>query len=103
MTTQTLADAFAARGFTLQETGGGCTAYVRTDGDFEELVTLAGAPFAPESIDDEVDVSSFEGGDLLDVMGGHTVADCLRALAHPSDEYVTLALRLDNGFGVSDA
>lgn len=93
----------ARHGFYLQETGGGCTAYVRLDNprrpEVEEIVTVAHGPHAPEALTDAVVVSSgWEDNDDRAVTQGYTLADVLAALDNPSDEYALLDLRLHNGF-----
>lgn len=94
--------AFALKryGFELVQTGGGCSAFIRDDGQIEEVITVATGPKAPEHLTDDVVVSTREhdGDPDESPESGHTLADVLAALRNPSDEYALLSLRLYNGF-----
>jgi hypothetical protein len=90
----------AKHGFKLQETGGGCTAYVRNDGEVTEYLTVEDDPTAPTSLTDRIAVGTDNGdwnGDTSVALVGYTLAEALAALENPSDEYHLLELRLHNG------
>lgn len=88
-------------GFTLEHTGGGCTAWTRYDGEMVEMITLNDAPQAPWKLSDNVAIGTYaeDVEDLGDevTLRGYTLADVLAALENPSDEYFLLELRLHNG------
>lgn len=92
----TIAEQLASHGFHFEGTGGGCTAYVRRDGDLSEFVTLAGDATAPDALADEILVGNYEDGEQLDTVRGYTLNDALIALANPYAEYALLTLRLVN-------
>lgn len=101
---RTIIERMLAAGFALQETGGGCTAFVRSDGrEIEEVVTLEGEPTAPTQLSDKVAVGTYYDCDPQNptqgasgMLDGYTLADVLAALENPSEEYFLLELRLYN-------
>ena len=102
VTRQTIAHRLAAVGFTLQHTGGNCTAYVRSsdDGNTEEWITLDPDSIAPSRLRDRCSVSSLTDARTADAAWSDvpqvaTLAEILAILEAPS-EYETLELRLAN-------
>ena len=98
----TLSARFAARGFVLEHTDGGCSAFVRDAGgandDIKEYVTLADDNAAPTRSAQRCRASLVCDGEVA----WDTVLTCdaiLRCLEDPSDEYTLLNQRLDNGVG----
>lgn len=65
-TYQTMDAEMAARGFEIQETGGGCQAYVRVISDSEyEMVTDANDAALPEGFETPVAYGLYVDGDLV--------------------------------------
>ena len=79
-------------------TGGNCTAYVRSDGQIEEYVTIQGYATAPSRLRDVCLVSACEVS--RDPVDGDderaTCAEILAALENERSEYHLLTLRLYN-------
>ena len=94
---------FAARGFTLEQTGGGCTAYVRDVGgandNIKEYVTVELGNAAPTHNAQRCRVSLVCDGETAWDNAGLACETILRCLEDPSDEYTLLNQRLDNGVG----
>lgn len=60
ITPQTPAEALASRGFTLESTGGNCTAYIKEDDTVGEiLVTYEDDASAPDKMSDPVEVGFY--------------------------------------------
>jgi hypothetical protein len=91
---------FARHGFRLEPMGGNCTAYVRSDGQVEELIVLASDSVAPTRFDDICIVSTYEiDAEETRDETRTTVGRILAALRDRRDEYHLLNLRLANGYG----
>lgn len=95
---RTIRERFATHGFTLEQTGGNCTAYVWDDGQVEEWVTVDGTHSAPDALTDVCAVACGEKGeDMVAVDTVYTCGDILAALELGDDEYTLLFLKLHNG------
>jgi hypothetical protein len=104
MTRKQIIAALAKHGYLLEQTGGNCEAFVRREWDgFSTWITTEDDPSIPESLDERITIGEYEDDQDVDGTGddltnGYTLRDALAALDYPSDEYVLLSLRLDNGF-----
>lgn len=94
-------------GFHLIEKDGG-SAFERLDdeGEIQELVTREREATAPQALTDTVSITTNAGCSPSDptagssgIIDGYSLAEVVRALEYPSDEYTLLELRLHNGFG----
>lgn len=56
-----LQERLTALGFVLTDTGGGCTAYVREDGEITEYITRPSDPVAPELDTDSAALTTSDG------------------------------------------
>lgn len=101
----TILEQVAAHGFTLENTGGNCTALVKHDGakdcglGVEEIITVQNDARAPKDAADVVVVGLYDtAGEQLDETHGYTLGECLAALENPAlAEYSLLSLKLYNG------
>lgn len=88
----------AAHGFTLENTGGNCTALVKHDGEVEEVITVQNDARAPKDAADIVVVGLYCDGEQQDETHGYSLGECLAALENPAlAEYALLSLKLYNG------
>jgi hypothetical protein len=94
----------AKHGFKLENTGGNCTAFIRNDGQIEEIVTRWNDPSHPTKLSEKVIIGTYEIGtdgepiNNDDMATGYTFGDVLKALDNPSEEYFLLDQRLYNNF-----
>lgn len=93
------ANALTAAGFVVIATGGGCSAWVRDDGQIEECITLVAEAVAPTYLDDDCHVSTREVGGDWGAPETATLGRIVAALADEREEYLLLMLRLANGYG----
>ncbi len=85
-----------AHGFQFVTTGGNCTAYERNDGQISELITVDGKCEAPTALTDDCIIGTGEVDGPEPAYERATLAEIIRVLEHPSDEYYLLSLRLVN-------
>lgn len=96
----TLRQRLKKHGFTLSDWHREGTAYIRSDGEVDEVITLADEPEAPTRLSDHVTVFIEDTGvrGAVDEESA-TMRRVLAALDDRRKEYHLLTLRLYNGYG----
>lgn len=99
---KTLQARMAAVGFSIFDTGGGCFAYGRENGQVRELVTAAYREDIPQLLRTKVVVGEYKiQGDEVsegEYLYGFKFEDVLSALEHLAPEPYLLSLRLQSGY-----
>ncbi len=94
---RSLEERLAEHGFYLRQTGGNCTAYIRSDGYVEEMITLDGEPRAPSKLTDKIVIGTYETEAEAESVQEFfaTLRQVLEALEREDSEYYLLELRLE--------